>query len=63
MTQQEHYSQTLLPLPKIAYAFGSSIQLRPNLADTHAPFTSIAPYTQKLTHSLGRRGNKHVANS
>ena len=62
MAQQKHYSHTLLPLPKIAHAFGSSIHLRPNLAHAQAPSASIAPDTQKLTHSPGRQGNTHVTN-
>ena len=60
MAQQEHYSQTLLPLPKIAHTFGSSVHLKPDLAHTHAPSASIAPDTQKLTHSPG---NTDVTNS
>ena len=63
MAQQEHYSQTLLPLPKIAHTFGSSIHVRPDLAHNHAPSASIAPDTQKLTHSAGTQGNTHVTNS
>ena len=63
MVQQEHYSETLLPLPKIAHTFGSRMHLRPDLAHTHAPSTSIAPDTQKLTHSPGRQGDTHVTNS
>ena len=61
MAQQEHYFQTLLPLPKIAHTFGSTVHLRPDLARTHAPSTSIAPDT--LTHSPGRQGNTQVTNS
>ena len=34
--------------------------LRPDLAHTHVPSTSISPDTQKLTHSPGRQGNAHV---
>ena len=51
MAQQEHYSQTLLPLPKIAQTFGSSAQLRLDVAHTQAPSASKAPGTQKITHS------------
>ena len=47
----------LSPLTKIAHTFGSSVHLRPDLAHTHASFASIAPDTQKLTHSPGRQGN------
>ena len=63
MAQQEHYSQTLLPLPKIAQTFGSSAQLRLDVAHTQAPSASKAPGTQKITHSPGRQGNTHVTNS
>ena len=63
MAQQEHYSQTLLPLPKIAHTFGSSAYLRPDSARTYTPSASIAPDTQKLTPSPNRQGNKHVTNS
>ena len=63
MAQQEHYSQTLLPLPKIAQTFGSSKNLRPDLAHTHAPSASIAADTRKLTHSPDRQNNTHVTNS
>ena len=61
--QQENYSHTLLPSPKIAHTFGSSVNLRPDLAHTHAPLASKAQDTQKLTHSPGRQGNTHVSNS
>ena len=54
MVQQEHYSQTMLPLTKIARTFGSSIYLKLDLAHTHALSTSIAPDTEKLTHSPGK---------
>ena len=57
MAQQEQYSQTLLPLPKIAHSFGSNVHLRPDLTHTHPPSVSIAPDTQKLIHSPGRQGN------
>ena len=60
MAQQEHYSHTLLTLPKIAHTVGSSVHLMPDLAHTHAPSTSIAADTQNLTHSPGRQGNTHV---
>ena len=60
MAQQEHYSQTLLPLPKIAQTVGCSVNLRPDLAHTHAPSTSVAPDTQSLTQSPGKT---HVTNS
>ena len=60
MAEQEHYSQTLLTLPKIAHTFGSSVHLMSDLAHTHAPSTSIAADTQNLTHSPGRQGNTHV---
>ena len=63
MAQQEHYSRTLLPLPKIAHIFGSSVHLRPDLVHTHAPSTSIAPDTKELIYSPGRQGNTHVINS
>ena len=63
MAQQEQYSQTLLPLPKIAHSFGSNVHLRPDLTHTHPPSVSIAPDTQKLTHSPGRQGNTHVTNN
>ena len=63
MAQQEHYSQTLLPLAKIVHTFVSNKHLKPDLAHTHAPSTSIAPDTQKLAHSPGRRANTHVTNS
>ena len=56
-------SQTLLPLPKVAYNFGGSAYLRADLAHTHSKFTSIAPGTWKLTYSPGREGNKHPTNS
>ena len=45
MAQPEHYSETLLPLPKIAHTFGSSVYLRPDLAHTHEPSASIAEDT------------------
>ena len=61
--QQEYYSQTLLPLPKIAHTFFSSVHLRLDLAHTHAPSASIAPDTQKITHSPGRQDNTHATNS
>ena len=63
MSHQEHCSQILLPLHKIARIFGSSVHLRPDLAHTHVPSPSITPDTQKLTHSPERQGNTHVANS
>ena len=63
MAQQELFSRTLLPLPKIAHTFGSSVHLRPDLAHTHGPSASIAADTQKLTHSPGKQGNMHVTNS
>ena len=39
---------------KVAYTFGISMHLRPDLPQTHAASASIAPGTQKLTHSPGR---------
>ena len=63
MAQQEYHSQALLPLPKIELTFGNSIHLKPDLAHTLVQPTSIAPDTQKLTHSPGRQGNKHMTNS
>ena len=63
MAQQEHNSQTVLPLPQITQTFGSGVHLRPDLTNTHAPSTSIAPGTQKLAHSPGKQGNTHVTNS
>ena len=63
LTYQEDCFQTLLPLPEVAHTFGSSVYLRPDLSRTHAPSASIAPITQKLTHTSGRQGNAHVTNS
>ena len=63
MAQEEHYSQTLLPLPKIVHTFGSSVHLKPDFADTQRESISIAQDTQKLTHSPGRRDNTGVTNS
>ena len=47
MAQQENFSQILLPLSKIAQTFSSSVHLRPHLAHTHGPSTSIVTDTQK----------------
>ena len=63
MAQQEHYSQTLLPLPKIAYTFGCSVYLEPDLAHTHTSSILIAPDIQELTHSPSRQGSTHMSNS
>ena len=63
MAQQNGCSQTLLLLPKVAYTSASSVHLRPELAHIHAASTSIAPGTQKLTHSPGRQSNTHGTNS
>ena len=41
-TYQEHCSQTLSPLTKVAYTFGSKVHVRPHLVNTHAPSASIA---------------------
>ena len=52
-----------IPLPsrcKIHFFLCPTTQLRPDLAHTHAPSTSISPDTQKLTHSPDRQGNTHV---
>ena len=60
---EEDCPQTLLPLLKVAYTFGSSVHLRPDWDHINAPFASIAPGTQNLTHSSGRQGHTHVINS
>ena len=63
MAQQEHYSQPLLPLAKIAYTFGCSVYLKPDLAHTHTSSILIAPDIQELAHSPNRQGSTHMSNS
>ena len=41
----------------------SRIHLRPDLAHTHAPSTSIVTGTQNVIQSLGRQVNTHATNS
>ena len=58
---ERQFSQTLQPLPGVAYTFGSSIYLEPSLFHTYAVslLPLITPGTQGLYHILGRQG-KHM---